>query len=168
MRFDKNTALKDGTRAPPPVAPAGDAVPLSVASLVSVHRSNKRLCFRIERVPRTARLTSGRKNSDNSWSLTYGELCNVSYLPALGATQPLSLTLRVLGVESGETIEVFEVPLAAGDAAPGAERKPRAKKDSGGNSCEQRRGAQRAPRFPTAGETRRAGRETDCIGRDHR
>ena len=90
-------------------------IPLRLAPMLTDFRGNRRLRFRIERVPRNARLTCGRKNGDNSWSLTYAEIGSVCYLPAADATEPQSFAVRVLDTESGETVALFDVPASLGD-----------------------------------------------------
>jgi len=67
-----------------------------------------------------ARLSKGRNNGDNTWSLSPEELENVLYLPPDDRVHEDRLALRIieLNEDGGTTLAVLEFPLAPTDALP--------------------------------------------------
>jgi len=100
------------------------AIPLKIAPMLSPYRGHGRLSLRIERLPVLARLSRGRNNGDNSWSLATDELEELFYLPPDGLDERHTLSIRIVGVEDGHaasTIAVIDYPVwpaeLAGDGA---------------------------------------------------
>jgi hypothetical protein len=89
-------------------------IPLDLAPLIAPFKSRGRISLRIERMPQRARLSAGRNNGDNSWSLATDEIEGLEYCPPDGDTAPRVLSLRVLQVENGvpvASIGVVDVPV---------------------------------------------------------
>src|SRR5579863_7932979 len=55
-------------------------VPVDFRPLLKPYRKAGRLCLRIERLAQGAKLSAGRRNTDNSWSLASDELEDLHYL----------------------------------------------------------------------------------------
>src|SRR5256714_3208946 len=87
------------------------AIPLPLTPMVLPYMRQARVAFRIERVPQAARLSRGRKNDDHSWSLSDTEIKDVAYIPPRDGTIPPMLSIRVVRVDSGDTLGVIEVPI---------------------------------------------------------
>ncbi len=83
----------------------GAAIPLDLISPLTPYRDQEGLSIRVERLPFKARLSKGRNNGDNSWSLTLNDLDDLQYLPPEGMDDPHNLTIRVIRVDS-ETREL--------------------------------------------------------------
>jgi hypothetical protein len=87
------------------------------------YRDQEGLSIRVERLPFKARLSKGRNNGDNSWSLTLIDLEDLQYLPPDGMTDPHNLTIRVIRVDSdsASTLMRFDVPIGSGEIPQGGE-----------------------------------------------
>ena len=86
-------------------------IPLPLTPMVLPYMRQARVAFRIERVPQTARLSRGRKNDDHSWSLSDTEIKDVAYVPPRDGAIPPTLAIRVVRVDSGDTLGVIEVQM---------------------------------------------------------
>ena len=84
-------------------------IPLPLTPMVLPYMRQARVAFRIERVPQTARLSRGRKNDDHSWSLSDTEIKDVAYVPPRDGAIPPTLAIRVVRVDSGDTLGVIVV-----------------------------------------------------------
>ena len=89
----------------------GRAIPLNLGPMLAVYKGRRRLSLRIERMPPLARLSVGRNNGDNSWSLAFSEIDTVAYLPPEGsANEPLTLSVRIIDLgEGGSTVAVLDL-----------------------------------------------------------
>ncbi|MBV9331389.1 MAG: SH3 domain-containing protein, partial [Alphaproteobacteria bacterium] len=87
-----------------------------LASLIAPYRSQGRITLRLERLPQRARLSVGRNNGDNSWSLATDELEGLLYLPPEGAAGVHILSVRVLDIDSASTLAVIDLPVTLGEA----------------------------------------------------
>ena len=93
------------------------AIELSVTALLAPYKKHGRLSIRVEKAPQGSRLTRGTRNNDGSWSLASDELDDLGYVPPPGFDKPHSLSLRVIGLQTGGTLAVIDLPVT-----PGAER----------------------------------------------
>ncbi|HEV2547382.1 MAG TPA: SH3 domain-containing protein [Stellaceae bacterium] len=105
-------------------APRGFA--LDLAAVLAPYGRRGRLAVRVERMRDGARLSKGRNNGDNTWSLAPEELEGVLYLPPDDRVHADRLALRIieLNEEGGTTLAVVEFPLAPSDATPLAPGRP--------------------------------------------
>lgn len=96
-------------------ASLGDGLALDLTKLVTPYGRDRRLSFRVERMPSRSRLSRGRNNGDGSWSLTRDELQGLLYFPPRGSNNVPTLVVRIIGLDSddGATLEVI-------DAVPGS------------------------------------------------
>lgn len=111
----KRASLAIGSRgdvADRPVARRG--IPLDLVPLLSPYKGKGRLTLRVERMPRAARLSAGRNNGDNSWSLTLDELEDLEYLPPEGSTNAHTLALRIVARDDdgASTLVVLDLPIS--------------------------------------------------------
>src|ERR1700761_5357691 len=98
---------------PARTAEAGQVVPLKLAPLLAPYKKRGRLALRIERMPQVARLSVGRNNGNNSWSVSVEELEDLTYLLPRGFMEPHALAIRIIGLdEGGSTITVAEYPVS--------------------------------------------------------
>jgi len=113
----KTNRLNDAARSRAEVRSAPRAVPLDLAPLLSPYKGQGRLAVRIERMPQLARLSTGRNNGDNSWSLTLDQLEDLTYQPPEGMYEAHSLAVRIIGLDGGgSTLAVLDFPVPAGVA----------------------------------------------------
>ena len=118
----KPNRLNDGARNLTEARPAPRAIPIKLAPLLSPYKRHGRLSLRIERLPQLARLSSGRNNGDNSWSLTLDQLEDLTYLPPAGMEEAHSLAVRIIGLDGGgSTLAVLDFPVSPGAAGPETE-----------------------------------------------
>lgn len=98
-------------------APRGFA--LDLAAVLAPYGRKGRLAVRVERMREGARLSKGRNNGDNTWSLAPEELEGVFYLPPDDRVHADRLALRIIELteEGGSTLAIVEFPLAPTDAA---------------------------------------------------
>src|SRR5579864_7095529 len=98
-------------------APRGFA--LDLAAVLAPYGRKGRLAVRVERMREGARLSKGRNNGDNTWSLAPEELEGVFYLPPDDRVHADRLALRIIELteEGGITLAIVEFPLAPTDAA---------------------------------------------------
>jgi len=104
-------------------------IPLPLTPMVLPYMRQARVAFRIERVPQTARLSRGRKNDDHSWSLSDTEIKDVAYVPPRDGTIPATLAIRVIRVDSGDTLGVIEVQMPEEPRRQAARAQARASAD---------------------------------------
>ena len=108
----------DGLTAAMPEAAAssGTTVPLDLKSPMEPYREQGGLSIRVERLPFKARLSKGRNNGDNTWSLTMEDLDGLMYMPPEDHAEPHTLTVRVIKVDSdsASTLMRFDVPIEGG------------------------------------------------------
>src|SRR5690348_15989012 len=99
---------------------------LDLAAVLAPYGRHGRLAVRVERMREGARLSKGRNNGDNTWSLAPEELEGVFYLPPDNRVHADRLALRIveLNEDGGSTLAVVEFPLAPTDAATPADRDP--------------------------------------------
>ncbi|HEX5279008.1 MAG TPA: SH3 domain-containing protein [Micropepsaceae bacterium] len=109
MRFTRAQTVRSQ---PPAAHSAATAIPLGLSALVAPYREHGTLLFRIERLPRRARLTLGRNNGNSTWTLNENEIENARYVPPAGAEHTADLSLRVIAMPSGDTIALLTVPVA--------------------------------------------------------
>jgi hypothetical protein len=97
-------------------------IPVDFRPLLKPFKSAGRLCLRIERLPQGAKLSAGRRSTDNSWSLASDELEDLEYLVSSNVSPDHELTVRVMTFEDGaaSTLKVvqFAMPAPPGDADP--------------------------------------------------
>ena len=118
----KTNRVSEGTRSLPEALPAPQPIPVALAPLLSPYKRHGRLSLRIERLPRMARLSAGRNNGDNSWSLTLDQLEDLTYLPPQGMDEAHSLAVRIIGLDSGgSTLAVLDFPVSPVVDEPEAE-----------------------------------------------
>jgi uncharacterized protein YgiM (DUF1202 family) len=85
------------------------AIPLDLTPIIEPYKgSSRRLSLRVERVPPFARLSRGRNNGDNSWSLATDELEDLAYIPPDNFQSTHTLLVRVVSVEDASTVAVLE------------------------------------------------------------
>ena len=85
------------------------SIPLDLTPIIEPYKgSSRRLSLRVERVPPLARLSRGRNNGDNSWSLATDELEDLAYIPPDNFQSTHTLLVRVVSVEDASTVAVLE------------------------------------------------------------
>src|SRR6266567_99741 len=113
----KTNRLNDAARSRAEVRSAPRAIPVDLAPLLSPYKGHGRLAVRIERLPQLARLSTGRNNGDNSWSLSLDQLEDLTYQPPEGMYEAHSLAVRIIGLDGGgSTLAVLDFPVPAGVA----------------------------------------------------
>ena len=126
----KTNRLNDATRSLAEARPAPRPIPVKLAPLLSPYKGHGRLSIRIERLPQLARLSAGRNNGDNSWSLTLDQLEDLTYLPPPGMDEAHSLAVRIIGLDDGgSTLAVLDFPVSPGVAEPETEEEASAAQD---------------------------------------
>ena len=87
------------------------AIPLDLAPLLAPYKKRGRMTLRIERLPPTSRLSQGRNNGDNSWSLASDEIEDLSYLVPENIQDAHTLAIRIIGLGrgAGNTIAVLDL-----------------------------------------------------------
>ncbi len=95
-------------------------IPVDFRSLLKPYKSAGRLCLRIERLPQGAKLSAGRRSTDNSWSLASDELEDLHYLVSSNVAPDHELTVRVMTFQddSVSTLKVVQYAISASDAVP--------------------------------------------------
>ena len=95
-------------------------IPVDFRPLLKPFKSAGRLCLRIERMPQGAKLSAGRRGTDNSWSLASDELEDLDYLISSNIARDHELTVRVMTFEDGAalTLKVMQFAVSANDGAP--------------------------------------------------
>ncbi len=94
-------------------------IPLKLAPLVAPYKKHGKLSLRVERMPQQARLSAGRNNGNNSWSLTLDELEDLAFLPPDSMEQAPTLAVRIIALDhDGETLAVLDLPVAAEAISP--------------------------------------------------
>jgi hypothetical protein len=94
--------------------PAGQPIPLDLASLVAPYKRYRGLSLRIEQLAHGARLSHGRNNGDRSWSVAPDELDDLEYVPPNDLYDAHTLALRIISLDGGdgETLAVIDLPIA--------------------------------------------------------
>ena len=109
----KTNRLSDSKRSVAEAPPAPRAIAVKLGPLLSPYKKRGRLSLRIERLPQLARLSAGRNNGDNSWSLSLDELEDLTYTPPPGMVETHSLAVRIIGLDGGgSTLAVLEFPVS--------------------------------------------------------
>jgi len=95
-------------------------IPVDFRPLLKPHKAAGRLCLRVERLPQGAKMSAGRRNTDNSWSLASDELEGLHYLVNSNVAPEHELTVRVMNFVDGaaSTLKVSQFPISASDAEP--------------------------------------------------
>lgn len=95
--------------------PEGEPIPLDLSHLMAPYKRQRGITLRVENLAHGARLSEGRNNGDQSWSLAPDELDGLEYLPPTEFYEAHTLSVRIISVEGGdgETMSVEEVPIAA-------------------------------------------------------
>jgi hypothetical protein len=83
--------------------------PVDLSPLVEPFRGNGKLSLRFEGLPPRARFSNGNRASERAWSLTPEDLLGLSYVLAPDTDIDHALTLRVVGLERGDTLRVLTV-----------------------------------------------------------
>ena len=83
--------------------------PVDLSRLVEPFRGNGKLSLRFEGLPPRARFSNGNRASERAWSLTPEDLPGLSYVLAPDTDIDHALTLRVVGLERGDTLGVQTV-----------------------------------------------------------
>src|SRR6266566_3090520 len=105
--------LSDSKRGETETPAAPRAIAVKLGPLLSPYKKQGRLSVRIERLPQLARLSAGRNNGDNSWSLTLDELEDLAYLPPPGMVEAHHLAVRIIGLDGGgSTLAVLDFPVS--------------------------------------------------------
>src|SRR5262249_31503253 len=87
---------------------SGRVIPLNLGPMLAVYKNRRRLALRIERMPHLARLSAGRNNGDNSWSLSFSEIDTLAYVPPEGsANESVALSVRVIDLDGGGSTLAF-------------------------------------------------------------
>lgn len=104
--------------------------PVDLSPLVEPFRGNGKLSLRFEGLPPRARFSNGNRASERAWSLTPEDLPGLSYVLAPDTDVDHALTLRVVGLERGDTLGVQTVRMkdVLGAATPPS---PSSKPDRG-------------------------------------
>ena len=95
-------------------------MPVDFRPLLKPHKKAGRLCLRIERMAQGARISAGRRNTDNSWSLASDELEDLHY-PGLVQCRPGSRAYRPdneFRGWRGIDLEGVQYVVSASDAVP--------------------------------------------------
>ncbi len=96
------------------------ALPLSLRAMVSPYKKQGRLVIRVERMQPRARLSAGRNNGDNTWSLTLDELEDLLYLPPAEMKEPHTLAIRVTVIDTtgGTTAALLDYDISPDGSVP--------------------------------------------------
>ncbi|MEQ8356863.1 MAG: hypothetical protein RH942_15075 [Kiloniellaceae bacterium] len=89
-------------------------IPLDLAPLLTPYGHLRRLSLRVVHLPPQACFSQGVGNEDASWSLAQGDLEGLELLLPEGAAPPLTLAIRLVGIDKDENATVvgqFDVPL---------------------------------------------------------
>jgi len=91
------------------------AIPLKLAPLVSIYKGRGRLSLRVERMPLLSRLSAGRNNGDNTWSLTLDELEDLAFLLPEGMDHRHVLAIRIVSFDgvAASTLAVLDFPVTS-------------------------------------------------------
>src|SRR5882672_10055055 len=126
----KANRLKDGARGLAEGGRPQRVIPIKLALLLAPYKRHGRLSIRIERMPQSARLSAGRNNGDNSWSLTLDQLEDLNYLPPEGMDEEHVLAIRIIGLDGGgSTLAVLDFPVSPGGAGSETEEEGLAAQD---------------------------------------
>lgn len=94
-------------------------VGINLAPMLAPYKKQGRFSLRIERLPKGARLSNGRRNGDGTWSLGSDEIDELSCLIPEGAeANPLLIRIISLDRNAGNTLAALDYPIALGDAPP--------------------------------------------------
>ena len=98
------------------------AIALDLGPLLAPYRTRGRLAIRVEQMPPLARLSAGRNNGDNSWSLGSDELEALNFQPPPGFDQPHMLAIRIILHDSAgaSTAAVLDYEISPDGAIPAA------------------------------------------------
>lgn len=108
-RAHESSLSKSAAKATPDVL---RPIPVRLHRLLEPHKKHGKLTLRIEKLPSRARFSSGTLTGDRAWSLTREELDGLNYLLPEGVDENHSWSVRIIGLERGDTLSVIEVSVA--------------------------------------------------------
>ncbi|HMI96752.1 MAG TPA: SH3 domain-containing protein [Micropepsaceae bacterium] len=133
----KASRSKDGARGLAEAGRTQRVIPVKLAPLLAPYKRHGRLSIRIERLPQQARLSAGRNNGDNSWSLMLDQLEDLTYLPPEGMDEEHILSVRIIGLDGGgSTLAVLDFPVSPGGPGPDAADEESAAQDQTADASE--------------------------------
>lgn len=91
-------------------------IPVDFRFLLRPHKKAGRLRLRIERLPQGTKLSAGRRNEDNSWSLASDELEDLHFLASSNIARDYEITVRVMTFENDEISTLSVVPFVVSAA----------------------------------------------------
>lgn len=114
----RTNGRKSALRALPSEPAEAQAIPLDLSELLAPYKRRGRLTLRIERMPVLSRLSRGRNNGDNSWSLGLDELEDLEFLAPEGANETYMLAVRIIACGAGDasTLALLDFPVICGTA----------------------------------------------------
>lgn len=81
--------------------------PINLLPVIEPYRKHGRLTLRIEHLPPKARFSAGARAGEKSWSLAAEDLPELKYQLLDGSSTDHSFTIRVIGIERGDTLAVL-------------------------------------------------------------
>ena len=105
---------------------ASRTIPLELLPLIAPYRHRGRFTLRIENLPQSARLSAGRTNGDQTWSLGLDELEELFYFPPVQLSKEHTLAVRLISKDDAEasTIALIDVVVMPGVADNGLQTIP--------------------------------------------
>lgn len=118
LRASSSSAIRAAKTEGAPRATATRVLPIDLTAILSPYKK-KHFALRIERVPQRARFSAGRKNGDNSWSLTREETNELEYLLPEEVATAHTIAIRILDLDAagGTTLKLVEYPVKIDDAS---------------------------------------------------
>lgn len=92
------------------------AMALPLRTLIEPYRKPERLVLRVWQMPKRARFSTGQKNADDSWSLTYADLNDLQYLLPSDFQEAHTLAIRVIDKVDGAVVAVLNYDVYSSDA----------------------------------------------------
>ncbi|MEQ1755998.1 MAG: hypothetical protein ABL973_17885 [Micropepsaceae bacterium] len=81
--------------------------PINFLPVIESYKKHGRLTLRLEHLPSKARFSAGARAGEKSWSLAAEDLPDLKYQLLEGTTADHSITIRVIGIERGDTLAVL-------------------------------------------------------------
>lgn len=121
IRATSSSAIRAAKAEGAPRAAATRTLQLDLSSVLAPYRK-KHIALRIERIPQRARLSAGRKNGDNSWSLTREDTNDLEYLLPEEVANEHTLAIRIMDLDAagGSTLALVEYKVSMDNALPAA------------------------------------------------
>lgn len=121
IRASSSSAIRAAKTEGAPRATATRTLQLDLSTVLAPYKK-KHIALRIERIPQRARLSAGRKNGDNSWSLTREDTNDLEYLLPEEVATAHTLAIRIMDLDAagGSTLALVEYKVKVDDAAPAA------------------------------------------------